>query len=180
LIRPFPLFHQQFTPHELAFDNLLAACEKHANGQEGGCYANNQRGNTYINAWPFDSTISQRCFYENDGSFYSTEPVLLNSASINLGLNDIRLKLNRLLWRIVKQKGIQLEDVLSKNQETAWRPFLEDLESELVTSMTWETNPTILYQSVMNEGGWDSFLRYRYFYTYFEQDTLNFPEIPIK
>jgi len=153
LIRPFPLFHQQFTPHDLAFDNLLAACEKHANGQEGGCYANNQRGNTYINAWPFDSTISQRCFYENDGSLYSTEPVLLNSASINLGLNDIRLKLNRLMWRIVKQKGIQLEDVLSKNQETAWRPFLEDLESELVTSMTWETNPTILYQSVMNEGG---------------------------
>ena len=84
------------------------------------------------------------------------------------------------MWRIVKQKGIQLEDVLSKNQETAWRPFLEDLESEVVTSMTWERNPTILYRSVMNEVGWDSFLRYRYFYTYFEQDTLNFPEIPIK
>jgi len=148
-------------PHDIAYHNLIVACERF---DHCFCEANNKRGNRFLPTFTYYPTIEQAWYVGKSGKLFFTENTFeqqyLDSGCLNL--NHKRLNLYRATWRFAVTAAYQLNQILEFS-ETERKEFLfmamDKVESQ---EAVFELN---------NNGTWNEFLRYRYFYSYFQNQS---------
>lgn len=140
-------------PHDIAYHNLLCACQNHSSIFDARCKANNLRGNKYMEPWAYIPDIESRYQVEEDGLLYSENEPLFRD------LNEI-LQLNQTYLRELREAWHKLVDQISPKEMEEISDFSERLELL--------RNGIPEMRSLHNEAGWNNILKYKWFYEYFK------------
>ncbi|WP_175629958.1 hypothetical protein [Bacteroides acidifaciens] len=146
-------------PHTVAYENLTASCNgKFFSRSESVHCCNLKRGNKYIRPIVLYSTIHDEFEYKNNGyAIWKNETDTLPLTS-TLGLNDPILRMIRRIWLHVKTNQIDLEKTERQN---VLNGVLGQFTNEEFSDIN---NFNILY-NFQNDGYWNLFLKYSYFYS---------------